>query len=135
MDRLVTGDMIKVKAENFPILYHYGIIQEKADGLHIYHLQPDKKNSDGGNLICEPLHQYVVGKDIVSVIKTEVTSHDLEQMYEALKKYKYDFIGFNCEHFVNFTIDKKLVSNQVFKIGSLIVIGVLVTWMIKSKKI
>jgi hypothetical protein len=132
---LKTGDMIKVKAEFLPIIHHYGIIQEKGDGLYIYHLQPDKKNSDGGNLVCEPLQNYMIGRDVVSVIKTDVTSYDIEKMFEALKKYKYDFIGFNCEHFVNFTTDKKMVSNQVFKWGSIIAIGVLVTWMIRKGKI
>ena len=56
-------------------------------------------------------------------------------MYEALKGYKYDFINFNCEHYVNFVTDKKLVSNQVFRWGSVIAIGVLVTYLIRKNKI
>lgn len=132
---LKTGDMIKVKAEFLPIIYHYGIIQEKGDGLYICHLQPDKKNIYGGNLIFEPLQKYMIGRDVVSVIKTDVTSNDIEKMFDALKNYKYDFIGFNCEHFVNFTTDKKMVSNQVFKWGSIVAIGVLVTWMIRKRKL
>ena len=118
-----------------PILYHYAIVEKQGDRLYIYHLQTDKINSNGGNLICEPLDTYIKGKDIISVTKSNLGSKDLTQMYEALKGYKYDFINFNCEHYVNFVTDKKLVSNQVFRWGSVIAIGVLVTYLIRKNKI
>jgi hypothetical protein len=92
-------------------------------------------NSNGGNLICEPLETYIKGKDIIAVTKTNLGSNDLKQMYESLKKYKYHFINFNCEHFVNFATDKKLVSNQVFKWSAIIGIGILVTYLIRKNKI
>jgi hypothetical protein len=71
------------------------MIRRLDDSLYIYHLQTDKINSNGGNLICEPLESYIKGKDIISVSKTNLGSKDLTQMYEALKGYKYDFINFN----------------------------------------
>jgi len=135
ISKLETGDLIKLKVDVLPILYHYAIVEKQGDKLYIYHLQTDKINSNGGNLICEPLDTYIKGKDIISVSKTNLDSKDLTKMYEALKGYKYDFINFNCEHYVNFVTDKKLVSNQVFKWGSIIAIGVLVTYLIRKNKI
>jgi hypothetical protein len=135
ISKLETGDLIKLKVDVLPILYHYAIVEKQDDKLYIYHLQTDKINSNGGNLICEPLDTYIKGKDIISVTKSNLGSKDLTQMYEALKGYKYDFINFNCEHYVNFVTDKKLVSNQVFRWGSVIAIGVLVTYLIRKNKI
>ena len=67
--------------------------------------------------------------------KTNLSSADLNKMYDALKGYKYDFINFNCEHYVNFATDKKFISNQVFKWGSIVAIGILVTYLIRKNKI
>ena len=135
ISKLKTGDLIKLKVDILPILYHYGIIEKQNDKLYIYHLQIEKINIHGGNLICEPLEKYIKGKDILSVIETNLSSNDLSRMYESLKKNKYDFINFNCEHFVNFASENKLISNQVFKWGSIIAIGVLVTYLIRKNKI
>jgi len=135
ISKLKTGDLIKLKVDILPILYHYGIIEKQNDKLYIYHVQIEKFNVYGGNLICEPLEKYIKGKDILSVIETDLDSKDLSQMYNSLKKHKYDFINFNCEHFVNFASEKKLMSNQVFKWGSIIAIGVLVTYLIRKNKI
>lgn len=135
ISKLKTGDLIKLKVDVLPILYHYGIIEKQNDKLYIYHLQIEKMNIYGGNLICEPLEKYIKGKDILSVIETNLSSKDLSVMYESLKKKKYDFINFNCEHFVNFASDKKLISNQVFKWGSIVAIGILVTYLIRKNRI
>ncbi len=135
ISKLETGDLIKLKVEILPLLYHYGIVEKQGDELFIYHMQTDKINQNGGNLICEPLDKYIKGKDIISVTKTSLNSKDLSKMYESLKSYKYDFINFNCEHYVNFVSDKKFVSNQVFKWGSIIAIGLFVTYLIKKNKI
>lgn len=135
ISKLQTGDLIKSKVEVLPLLYHYGIIERQGDKLFIYHNQTDKINSNGGNLICEPLENHIKGKDIISVTKTNLSSSDLSQMYNSLKGLKYDFINFNCEHFVNFATDKKFISNQVFKWSSIIAIGVLVTYLIRRNKI
>lgn len=135
ISKLKTGDLIKLKTEFLPILYHYGIIEVQDNGVYIYHNQTDKINSNGGNLICEELRSYIKGKDIISVTETNLNSSDLNQMYNSLKSLKYDFINFNCEHFVNFATDRKFISNQVFKWGSVIAIGVLVTYLIRKNKI
>lgn len=135
ISKLETGDLIKLKAEVLPILYHYGIVEKQDGVIYIYHLQPDKININGGNLICEPFEQYIKGRDIISVSKTDLNSNDLKLMYEQLKNYKYDFIGFNCEHFVNFATEKKFISNQVFRWTSIIAIGIFVTYLIRKNKI
>ena len=115
ISKLETGDLIKTKADIMPIIYHYGII-EKVDGnLFIIHNHPDKINSTGGNTIKEPLEKWIKGKDIVSVEKTNLDIEDVKNLVETLKTHKYDFINFNCEHFVNFAKNRDYVSPKVLR--------------------
>lgn len=135
ISNLESGDLIKVKAEILPIIYHYGIIEKVGNDIFIIHNQPDKINSKGGSVIREPLDKWIKGKDIVSTEKTNLNTNDLKELYQNLKNYKYDFINFNCEHFVNFAKGNKYVSSQVFKWTSIAIITGLVYYLIKNKKI
>jgi hypothetical protein len=135
VSKLESGDLIKVKAEILPIIYHYGIIEKKGNDVFIIHNQPDKINSKGGSVVREPLNKWIKGRDIVSVEKTNLNTSDLKDLYSNLKNYKYDFINFNCEHFVNFAKGNKYVSSQVFKWTSVAILAGLVYYLIRNKKI
>ena len=135
ISKLETGDLIKVKSEILPIIYHYGIIEKKGNDIFIIHNHPDSINSKGGNVCKEHLSKFIKGRDIVSVEKTNLKITEINELYEHLKAYKYDFINFNCEHFVNFVKGKKYASSQVFKWTSILVITSLVYYLIKNKKI
>jgi hypothetical protein len=52
-----------------------------------------------------------------------------------LKNYKYDFINFNCEHFVNFAKNEKYVSPQVVIWTSLALMGLAFYFLSKNNKI
>jgi len=135
VSKLETGDLIKTKAESYPLIYHYGIVEKNLEGLFIIHNHPDKINSKGGNVVKEPLEKWIKGREIVSVEKTNLKPDDIENIYQELKKYKYDFINFNCEHFVNFAKDKDYVSPQVLKWTTLALIGLGVYLLLKNKRI
>ena len=135
VSKLETGDLVKTKAETYPLIFHYGIVEKNLDGLFIIHNHPDKINSKGGNTVREPLEKWIKGRDIVSVEKTDLKTDDIEKLYQELKKYKYDFINFNCEHFVNFAKDKNYVSPQVLRWTTLALIGLGVYFLLKNKRI
>lgn len=135
ISKLQTGDLIKTKADNYPLIYHYGIVEKKVDGLFIIHNHPDKINSKGGNTVKEPLENWVKGREIVSVEKTDLKPDDIDNLYQDLKKYKYDFLNFNCEHFVNFAKNKTYVSPQVLRWTSVALIGLTVYLLLKNKKL
>jgi hypothetical protein len=135
VSNLESGDLIKVKAEILPIIYHYGIIEKTGNDIFIIHNQPDKINSKGGNVIKEPLENWIKGRDIVSVEKTDLNTKDLKELYNNLKNYKYDFINFNCEHFVNFAKNKNYVSPQILRMTSVLLIGLTVYFLLKNKRI
>lgn len=133
--KLQNGDLIKTNSVTYPMIYHYGIVEKKVEGLFIIHNHPDKINSKGGNTVKEPLDKWIKGREIVSVEKTNLKPDDIDNLYQDLKKYKYDFINFNCEHFVNFAKSKTYVSPQVLKWTSLSLIGLTVYLLLKNKKI
>ena len=135
VSKLETGDLIKTKAETYPLIFHYGIVEKNLDGLFIIHNHPDKINSKGGNTVRESLEKWIKGRDIVSVEKTDLKTDDIEKLYQELKKYKYDFINFNCEHFVNFAKNKNYVSPQVLKWTTIGLIGIGVYFLLKNKRI
>jgi hypothetical protein len=135
ISKLESGDLIKVKSEILPIIYHYGIIEKKGEDVFIIHNHPDSINSKGGNVCKEHLSKFIKGRDIVSVEQTNLKSAEINEMYNYLKAYKYDFINFNCEHFVNFVKGKKYGSSQVIKWTSLAIITAIVYYLVKNKKI
>lgn len=135
VSKLETGDLIKSKSHKYALIYHYGIVDKNLDGLFIIHNHPDKVNSNGGNTVKEPLEKWIKGRDIVSVEKTDLKTDDIDKLYQELKKYKYDFINFNCEHFVNFATNKKYISPQVLKWTTIGLIGIGVYFLIKNKRI
>jgi hypothetical protein len=135
ISHLKTGDLVKIKSEILPIIYHYGIIDLTPEGIFILHNHPDKFNSKGGNVIKERFDKWIKAKDIVSVEKTNLNTHDIDELQKALKEYKYDFINFNCEHFVNFAKNKSYASPQVIRWTSIVAISLLVYYLIRNKKI
>jgi hypothetical protein len=135
ISKLQTGDLVKIKAEILPIIYHYGIIEVTPEGIFILHNHPDNTNSKGGNIVKEPFDKWIKGQDIVSVQHTKLNTNDIEDLQKTLKDYKYDDINFNCEHFVNFAIYKSYASPTVIRWTSLGVIILLVYYLIRNKKI
>jgi hypothetical protein len=72
---------------------------------------------------------------MISIEKTDLKPDDIEKVYQELKKYKYDFLNFNCEHFVNFAKDKNYVSPQVLRWTTVALIGLGVYFLLKNKRI
>jgi hypothetical protein len=135
ISKFETGDLIKTKGQVYPLIYHYGIVEKNLEGIFIIHNHPDKINSKGGNIVREPLDKWIKGRDIVSIEKTDLMPDDIEKLYQTLKKYKYDFINFNCEHFVNFAKNKNYVSPQVLRWTSVALIGLAIYFLLKNKRI
>jgi hypothetical protein len=133
ISKLKTGDLVKTKAEDYPLIYHYGIIDKNENGFFILHNHPDKRNSKGGTIVKETFDKWIKGKDIVSVESTNLKTNDIDELYEKLKVYKYDFINFNCEHFVNFAKNNDYVSPQVLRWTTLIGIGIITFYLLRKK--
>jgi hypothetical protein len=135
ISKLESGDLIKVSTGGLALVSHYGIIEKSGGEVFIIHNHPDSINSKGGNVVRELLGKWIKGRDIISVEKTNLKTSDIKEIYEYLKGYKYHFLNFNCEHFVNYAKSNKYTSTQVFKWTSIVAISALVYYLIRNKKI
>lgn len=134
ISKLETGDLIRVSTGGLGLVSHYGIIERKNGELFIIHNHPDSINSKGGNVTRELLKDWIKGRDILSVEKTDIKTSEIKDLYECLKSYKYNFMNFNCEHFVNFAKGNEYRSSQVFKWTAIVFIGAITYYLIKNKK-
>lgn len=100
LSQLKTGDIIKVKSNFLPIIYHYGIVCIKNNESIVYHNDPDKLNLRGGNIIREQTSTWIKDKEVVEVISTNHTCESIEKEVKNNIHKKYDFFNYNCEHFV-----------------------------------
>jgi len=108
LSKIKTGDIVKVKSDFLPIVFHYGIVLCEADQTFILHNDPDKFNRHGGSIVKEELSKWIKGKDIVEVHQTNVSKEQIEQVANQMKKMPYHLIHFNCEHFIHKIVNKKI---------------------------
>ena len=106
LSRIKTGDIIKVKSDFLPIVFHYGIVLCEGDQMYILHNDPDNFNRHGGSIVKEELTKWIKGKDIVEVHTTNVSKEQIEQVANQMKKMPYHLIHFNCEHFIHKIVNK-----------------------------
>ena len=121
-----TGDIIQVKSDFLPIIFHYGIVVCENNEKYILHNDPDKFNKHGGSIVKELLTDWIKGKDIVEVHKTNVSKEQIEKVAQDFKQMPYHLIHFNCEHFISKIVNKEIkLSPQIINwsifLGSLAV--------------
>ena len=81
VSKLETGDLVKTKAETYPLIFHYGIVEKNLEGLFIIHNHPDKINSKGGNTVREPLEKWIKCRDLCHSDKQGVEDYGGRQGY------------------------------------------------------
>jgi hypothetical protein len=112
------------------LLFHRGIIYNIADENgypvpHVFHNTPMKLNKYGGNVILETLEEFEAdGRTVVQVQPSEVDIEQIIKKNEIIKKRKFDWADFNCEHYVTFVTKGEMKSLQLHRYIFITVIGV-----------
>lgn len=134
VENLKTGDLVKLRADIMPIIYHYGVILRNGDEILIAHFQSDYFNSNGGSLVIEDFRNYIKGRNLVGVKTTNLKASQISKIIESLKSKRYHFVNSNCEHFISLISEKKHESKQVktWAIGLTTVL--LLVLLLKKKK-
>lgn len=133
ISKLETGDLIKMQADICPIIYHYGIIDREGNSIYIIHNQRDFINKNGGSIIRENFNNYIKGRKLISVEKTNLKRDDLSKITELLQSHKYHFVNNNCEHFVNQIKSNKFISPQASNWAFVTVILITALIIIRKK--
>jgi len=112
-DQLKTGDIIKVKSNLLPIIYHYGIVLKNDNQFLVFHNDPFSFNKSGGNIVSECFDNWVKGKEIKEIYSTGVNEQEIINTINKNHKKQYHFLNNNCEHFVLSVKNKNNYSPQV----------------------
>lgn len=120
---LKTGDIIKSTASRNPFLYHRGIVLVEDGQTLICHNTPMHKNEFGGNVVCEPLNEFLAdGRKILEVQPSCLEAEEIAMVTEAVRHIPFHAFTFNCEHYVHLAFECKKKSPQLQ--GWLIAAGV-----------
>jgi len=95
-----TGDVIKASVKAFPLLFHYGIVTLEYDEIFVHHNTPTQKNVSGGNVIKEPLANFLKSRTVSKVIPTGHSCNFINETSQSLAKRRFNLLSFNCEHFI-----------------------------------
>ena len=121
-----SGQIVKASVNSFPLIFHYGIILKDNNQVFIIHNSPDAVNLYGGNVLISLLSDWLTTRKIVSIQSTNLTNEQINYKYEELKARKYNFLTFNCEHFIDYMLQRDIKSEQLDILKKiLIAIGIL----------
>lgn len=97
---LLAGDIITATSEDFPgLIEHQGIVMYNNDGrCFIYHTVPGK------DIEKDTVIDFFEKRQFKSIIRTKVSSRQIERRLKKLGDKEYNLIHFNCYDFVNFLI-------------------------------
>jgi len=113
LNQVVTGDVLKVKADIFPLISHYGVIIRNNEEFSVYHNDPFTLNDIGGSIIKEDALKWIKNKEIVSIISTKLSESEIKNKIKLLSNRKYHFLNNNCEHFIAQLKNQNYFSPQV----------------------
>ncbi len=112
------------------LLFHKGIIYNIADknGFqvpHVFHNTPMKLNKYGGTVVLETLEQFEAdGREIIDIQPSGVGIDVIIKKNNVIKKRKFDWVDFNCEHYVTFVTKGEMRSMQIHKYAFITTIAI-----------
>lgn len=111
------------------LLYHKGIVMNiKNDSgeiiPHVFHNTPMKVNKYGGNVVLETLDTFINdGREIIEVQESVADIEEIVRKNDILRKRKFDWVDFNCEHYVTYVTKGEMKSLQLHRYIFIAIIG------------
>lgn len=118
-----TGQVVKSRVEEVPVLFHFGVIFVKPNGdVTVMH------NTIDENVIREPIDTYLEDRVIEEVFETDLMDLPDNELYLRFLECKGDFdaVNYNCEHFIDCMLGHEQSSEQLRKILLYTLLGVVV---------
>lgn len=100
LDTLEEGDVIYSNCIGNELCYHLGIVYKKGNLKFVFHNAPTNSNQFGGTVIYEKAEDYLKGRDIYKVVKTNVKNADILKVSKKCRSEVWDTFFFNCEDYV-----------------------------------
>lgn len=127
----VTGDIIYVQSDDITrLIDHTGIVVLINGEKYIYHSTPDRFNAYGGSICSDKLMDWIARRNIKRVVNSGISTNQILSVSYNLRRERYNFLTFNCEHYTTYIVEGVRRSNQLNTYLLLIVIAFIA---IKSK--
>jgi len=102
MKRFNEGDILVTNCINYPLFLcnHFGIVVKVNGKYCVVNNTPSRVNKYGGNIVCQPIHDFLKERKVLNVVKTKIT---LKQVEDYIKKYpnRKWTLGYNCKTFID----------------------------------
>lgn len=129
---MTSGDVIKTQGSAvFPLVLHHGVVLQDGSNTFVMHNTPDK-----GGAVIEPLPSFLETRRIVSITPSHLNNLSNTELINRFKTSagRFDLISYNCEHFVERMLGRKIQSTQlVFWAVVILVITFALLWMVVRK--
>jgi hypothetical protein len=95
------GDIITTKCSDYmwPLCKHYGIVTNYNNKMCVFHNSPGKFNSAGGNIVAQPLNEFLKERCVMKVDRSNIKSKDVIK-YSIDRKYIKWNMGYNCVKYI-----------------------------------
>jgi hypothetical protein len=97
---------------NVPMVVHVGVCIVLNGSVYVLHNTPTKKNNFGGNVIIDPLQEFLQNRYILNRIETFLTADYIVHKCANVYRRKWDAKLFNCEDFINYVTDLNIDPTQ-----------------------
>lgn len=101
LPKFTHGDMVQVNCSNLPFCYHLGIVTNENGRLYVYHNTPTLQNSYGGNIIRQPIEDFLKGRAYIGKKNIPVDMQHLKRYIWNNRQRKWHLGQFNCIRFVD----------------------------------
>lgn len=95
------GDILVTNCHDYPLLIckHYGIVAIVNHKLCVFNNTPSRVNKVGGNIVCQPINDFLSDRKVIAVKKTNIKTDEILKYCKPRKNAKWT-MAYNCEKFI-----------------------------------
>jgi S-adenosylmethionine synthetase len=95
------GDILVTNCHDYPLLVckHYGVVAIVNHKLCVFNNTPSKTNRFGGNIVCQPINEFLSERKVIRVEHSNIKTEDIIKYCLPRKKHKWTTF-YNCVKFV-----------------------------------
>lgn len=95
------GDILITNCINYPLILcnHFGIVVVVDGKYCIFNNTPSRVNKFGGNIVCQPISDFLNNRKVIRTIHTNITTSQVERYVKQNPSRKWS-LGYNCNTFI-----------------------------------
>lgn len=104
------GDVLTTNCHSYPLIIckHYGIVAIVDGKLCVFNNTPSKTNRFGGNIVCQPIKEFLAGRKLIKVTPSNIKTEDIVKYCLDRKTYKWTYF-YHCITFLQEVTKRKII--------------------------